>query len=233
MKKLILLMSLIGCWGVVNAQFNVPGGAVGASPGPSTTNFTSNTGFAGFFLKETGAGSAQFRMQANVGAFVFDDAAGSQKARVEFNGGSNQLNFFNDVNGRVSIQTNGKTMVFDGQGRLGVNTSNPQSTLSVNGNMESEEVQVKQDVADYVFMQDYELLSLEEVEEHIANFGYLPNIQNQKDVEENRGFVKLGELSISLMEKVEELTLHMIEMNKRVKALEEENKKLREKSKKE
>lgn len=128
-------------------------------------------------------------------------------------------------------KTNGtfgsEAMRITANGRVGIGTTNPLSTLAVNGGIESEEVQVKADVADYVFKDDYDLLPLEEVEAYIEANGYLPNIQNEKSVEENRGHVKLGELSISLMEKVEELTLHLIEMNKRVKKLEEENEMLK------
>lgn len=112
-------------------------------------------------------------------------------------------------------------------GKLGIGTTNPQSLLSVKGSMESQEVQVKATVADYVFKDDYQLLSLEEIENYINEKGHLPKIQNDADVKANRGYVKIGELSISLMEKVEELTLHMIEMNKRVKALEKENNELK------
>lgn len=230
MKKLILLVIVSVL--VVQfsyAQFLVPGGTVGSSSGPNNAEFTRASGFTGFRLRETSGGAAQFRMQANVGSFVFDNAAGVQQGAFEFNGGSGQLNFISNVSGRIGFQTNGKSMVFDSQGRLGVNTSVPQSTLSVNGNMESEEIQVKADVADYVFKSDYVLMSLEEIENHINEFGYLPNIQNQEDVDNNRGLVKLGELSISLMEKMEELTLHLIEMNKRVTDLEKENKLLKEK----
>lgn len=208
-------------------EFSVPGGVVGTSSGPSNAWFSTGSGFAGFRLQETSGGAAQFRMQANVGSFVFDDIAGNTQGRFEFNGGSSQLNFINDAAGRVSFQTNGKILVFDGQGRLGVNTSVPQSELSVNGKIESEEIEVMTDVPDYVFTDEYEMLSLEEIEEHINTYGYLPNIQNQNDVDNNRGLVKLGALTISVMEKMEELTLHMIEMNKRVKALEAENKELK------
>lgn len=109
-------------------------------------------------------------------------------------------------------------------GNVGIGTTNPQSKLSVKGKVESEEVQVKQNVADYVFRDDYKLMDLDELESYIKTYGYLPNIQNDESVELNRGYVKLGELSISLMEKIEELTLHVIELNKRIKTLEEAGK---------
>jgi len=122
----------------------------------------------------------------------------------------------------------GRGIFVASNGNIGVGLTSPDSKLSVKGGMESEEVQVKQNVADYVFTDEYQIMSLEDLEVYIAENKHLPRIQTQKNVDENRGLVKLGELSVSLMEKVEELTLHLIEMNKRVKALEAENKQLRE-----
>lgn len=116
-------------------------------------------------------------------------------------------------------------------GNVGIGTTNPNSLLSVNGKVESEEIQVIADVADYVFEEDYKLMSLEALESYINENGYLPNIQNRSDVEKNRGLVKIGELSISLMEKMEELTLHLIDLNKKVKNLENVNKNLKTKIK--
>jgi len=51
-------------------------------------------------------------------------------------------------------------------------------------------------------------------------------IQTQDDVDSNRGLVNLGELTISLMEKIEEMTIYTIDLNKRLKFLESKNKEL-------
>jgi hypothetical protein len=69
---------------------------------------------------------------------------------------------------------------------------------------------------DYVFENDYKLLSLEEVEDHINEKGHLPNVPSAKDVEEEGSF-SLGEMNKKLLEKVEELTLYLIEQNKQLK----------------
>jgi len=226
MKKIILFLAVIFSAGISNAQqFLVPGGTVGNSGGATVQ--LNNSGYTGFFLKNSGSGAAQFRFRANVGSFIFDDANNVQHARIEFNGSSDQLNFFNDVDGNILFRTNDESLYFTNQGRLGIGTLTPQSRLSVNGKMECEEVQVKQDVADYVFSEDYNLLSLDELDVYIAEHGHLPRIQTQDDVNNNRGLVELGDLTISLMEKVEELTLHLIQMDKRVKGLEKENKSLK------
>jgi hypothetical protein len=70
------------------------------------------------------------------------------------------------------------------------------------------------------------LLTIEELEEYINNHKVLPNIQTQEDVDNNRGMVKLGKLTVSLMEKVEELTLHVIHLNKKIKEMESSKRRL-------
>ena len=72
---------------------------------------------------------------------------------------------------------------------------------------------------DYVFEPSYRLLRLEEVADHIRQYGHLPNVPSAEEVSE-RGLdmVKMQKL---LFEKVEELTLYAIEQHTRVQALEE------------
>ena len=79
--------------------------------------------------------------------------------------------------------------------------------------------------ADYVFKKDYKLNSLESVEKHIEEKGHLPNIPSAKEVKENG--INLGEMDAKLLEKIEELTLYVIQLNKDVKQLGDENKELK------
>jgi hypothetical protein len=71
---------------------------------------------------------------------------------------------------------------------------------------------------DYVFDENYQLRTLEETEKFILKNGHLPNVPKAEEVEEEGQ--DLGEMNKVLMEKVEELTLYLIEQNKRIKALE-------------
>jgi hypothetical protein len=80
---------------------------------------------------------------------------------------------------------------------------------------------------DYVFESDYDLLSLEEVEDHISQKGHLPNVPSAKEVEAEGSF-SLGEMNKKLLEKVEELTLYLIEQNKEIKQLKQQMKSLQE-----
>jgi hypothetical protein len=70
---------------------------------------------------------------------------------------------------------------------------------------------------DYVFEKDHALMSLYELENYINSNKHLPNMPTAKEVENNG--VDLGELNRKLTEKVEELTLYLIELQKQVDAL--------------
>ena len=66
--------------------------------------------------------------------------------------------------------------------------------------------------SDFVFGIDYELRTLEEVEKHINAKGHLPEIPSEAEVTENG--INLGEMNAKLLQKIEELTLYLIEQNK-------------------
>jgi len=89
--------------------------------------------------------------------------------------------------------------------------------LEVNGTIRAKEIIVASDWADFVFDEDYKLPSLSEVEAHIAEFGHLPGIPSEEDVE-SQG-VSLGEMNARLLQKVEELTLYTLEQQKEIEEL--------------
>ena len=104
-------------------------------------------------------------------------------------------------------------------GNVGIGTGNPGSwKLAVNGNIRAKEIKVETGWADYVFADDYVLPSLEEVEKHIKEKGHLINIPSAATIESNG--VKLGEMNKLLLEKIEELTLYIIQQNKDQQELE-------------
>ncbi len=74
-------------------------------------------------------------------------------------------------------------------------------------------------IPDYVFDPSYKLLSLNELKTYITTNKHLPNIPSAKEYEE-RGELDLGELNRKLLEKVEELTLYILQLEERTKALE-------------
>lgn len=104
---------------------------------------------------------------------------------------------------------------------VGIGT-NPISNykLAVDGKIRSREVKVDNDNwADYVFFKDYKLPTLQEVEQHIQEKGHLINIPSAAEVEANG--IELGEMNKLLLEKIEELTLYVIEQEKRIQSLED------------
>ena len=70
---------------------------------------------------------------------------------------------------------------------------------------------------DYVFRPEYDLMPLEEVEEYIEENGHLPNVPSEEEVLENGQ--SLGKMNEILLEKIEELTLYMIEQQKQIEEL--------------
>lgn len=96
--------------------------------------------------------------------------------------------------------------------------------LSVNGAVRASRVRVYTDWADYVFEKDYNLPTLEEVEKHIIEKGHLIDIPSANDVENNG--IELGEMNKLLLQKIEELTLYIISLNKEVELLKKANIKL-------
>lgn len=88
------------------------------------------------------------------------------------------------------------------------------------GKVTCKEVEVKSNIwADYVFEEGYELMPLKKVEEFIAQHGHLPNVPSATDIMEKG--LELGEMNRILMEKIEELTLHAIDKEKKIDQLEE------------
>ena len=106
-------------------------------------------------------------------------------------------------------------------GNIGIGTTSPSNKLSVNGTIRAKEVRVNTGWSDFVFEEDYALPTLEEVASHIKAHKHLPDIPSAAEVEAEG--VELGTISSKLLQKIEELTLYVIEQEKRIEALEAEN----------
>ncbi len=117
-------------------------------------------------------------------------------------------------------------------GRVGIGTNNPDADLAVKGKIHTQEVKVDLNGAvapDYVFLEDYNLKTIDEVENYIEKEGHLPNIPSAKEMEQNG--IELKTMNLKLLEKIEELTLYMIEQNKKTELLQKEVQLLKEKIK--
>ena len=74
---------------------------------------------------------------------------------------------------------------------------------------------------DYVFAKDYSLMPLGQLKKYIETNQHLPNIPSAKEVEENG--MGMGELNLKQVEKIEELTLYILQLDERLQKLEAEN----------
>ncbi len=101
-------------------------------------------------------------------------------------------------------------------GTVGIGTTKVNGyRLSVNGKIRASDdikVYLESEWSDFVFKPDYKLRSLGEVEEYILATGHLPEMPSAQEVEEQG--VDLGTMDAKLLQKIEELTLYVIEMKK-------------------
>ena len=99
-------------------------------------------------------------------------------------------------------------------GKVGIKTPDPRDfDLAVNGKIRAQEIKVEASPwPDYVFEKSYPLPSLKETEKHIKEKGHLFGIPSAAEVKTNG--IDLGDMNVKLLQKIEELTLHLIRMEK-------------------
>ncbi len=113
-----------------------------------------------------------------------------------------------------------KTEAGDDGDEVFVVNSNGRTWIS--NKLEAQEIEVKSVVSwsDFVFDENYALRSLSEVEAFINENKHLPDVPSEEEVLENG--INLGEMDAILLQKIEELTLYVIELEKKVEKLEKE-----------
>jgi len=146
--------------------------------------------------------------------------------------GANSPNMVLDVNGNIKAKQlkiengagDGITNLIDLKTTAGTDAF----TVKDNGYVYARELIVKRDGwEDRVFENDYKLLTLTELENFITQNKHLPGIPTEADVLKNG--IKTGEMDALLLNKVEELTLYLIEQNKKIDILIKENVELKNK----
>lgn len=146
----------------------------------------------------------------------YDAAVSIRGYNVDNNSALQSAPIFKVLNGAQSSY-----FTVNSNGNVGIGTNSPDSKFTVAGNIHSQEVKVTVDAgADFVFEDDYNLRTLEETEQFITENNHLPEIASADEMVENG--LEVGKMNIKLLQKVEELTLYMIEMNKEMKSQKEE-----------
>ncbi|WP_297332364.1 hypothetical protein [Flavobacterium sp.] len=167
-----------------------------------------------FFTVQDQSYKSRYRFWANVNGSSY----------MTLYDGSQQTNFSITDDGNNLVQvTLPKENSFLGIGTTSFSDGTDTYRLSVNGNIRAHRVKVYTTWADYVFEEDYKLPTLEEVEKHIVEKGHLIDIPSAAEVEEKG--IELGEMNKLLLQKIEELTLYTIELNKQVQELKSQIKK--------
>jgi hypothetical protein len=155
--------------------------------------------------------------------------------KLDVNGKVNATQFIGDGSGLTNLPitlqwtTTGSNISYDvtnGNVLIGKTTqTNTNYKLDVAGKVRANEVTVNTTGADFVFEKNYKLLSLPEVENYITQHKHLPDISPATEMQNNG--VSVGEMQAKLLQKVEELTLYLIELKKENELLKEENRQVR------
>jgi hypothetical protein len=128
-----------------------------------------------------------------------------------------RLNLYNSSTS-LKVQINADGNSYFNSGNVGIGTTSPDAKLEVNGDIRAERIDVVSDItSDFVFEDDYNLRTLEEVESFVKENKHLPEIPSAKDLEGQT--YSVGEMDDLLLRKVEELTLYVIELKKEIEKL--------------
>lgn len=238
MRKIKIILSAIAivtALGVSGQNWNTNGdhiyntnsGKVGIGTSSPVGDLHVVANNANFVLKNQGGTVAGFSL--------VDGSYGSSGIIYGFrtSAGAFRINNISTGNDMMIIRPDAtvSTQLFFNANGLGIGTNNPQSTLHVNGDVSAnnlaadgkittKEVEVTLDGwSDYVFEVDYRLRPLSEVEAFVKTHKHLPGIPSEKEIIENG--LSVGEMNKKMMEKIEELTLYVIELQKEIESLKE------------
>jgi hypothetical protein len=162
----------------------------------------------------------------NSGALLRTD----QGASIELRGtGVPYIDFSNDAgtdyDARLILRSNDALELGGANLLIGKSSqTNSSYKLDINGKMRASEIVVNTNGADFVFEPDYDLPQLKDVETFITKNRHLPGIPSALEMQ-NEGMA-VGAVNIRLLQKIEELTLYMIELKKENEAISQRLEKL-------
>lgn len=193
-------------------KFEVSGTAKATSLQAVSLNVTGNINFrslAGNSTKAVTINSDGNLLSADLS--TFHDNLGNHTATQNLNLGGNKIVNGTSGNGGIFVATNGNVLI-------GAGNITPTKALEVNGTIRSKEVIVEvANWSDFVFDNNYHLMSLKDTESFIKQNGHLPNVPSATEVEKEG--IGLGEMNAVLLQKIEELTLYVIELEKKIEEL--------------
>ncbi|SES20445.1 hypothetical protein [Pedobacter rhizosphaerae] len=235
--KSLLALLILGITQQVNAQNTFPGdGNVGVGTGNPAYKFQiaaghGNTHMNLHFANANLVQDAHLSLWASepgwtwtgagIGNNVFNSATAPGIVRINDLRGASYIRLLDQEIRLNVIKADGtdlSALAVDAQGNIGMGTLTPKEKLSVNGNIRAKEVKVEAgNWPDFVFEANYKITSLAELEKYIKAHKHLPDMPSAKEVSEQG--IELGELNKKLLQKMEELTLHLIEKEKQIDAL--------------
>ncbi len=170
-----------------------------------------------FHIYGSGPTRALVESSDNHAYYVVEGAAGKGSFVDYYRNGDGRIwhTGLRDASNNFEFRLNDQSTVLalKEDGNVGIGTTFPSNKLEVNGTIRSKEVIVEATGwPDFVFYPDYNLPSLEEVEQYINENKHLPEVPSEAEVQEHG--IKLGEMDATLLQKIEELTLYVIEQNK-------------------
>jgi hypothetical protein len=151
----------------------------------------------------------------NGGSMIYSNVLGDLFfSNIPNSGGSDQTGISDGF-----VKNNIK-MVIQANGNVGIGTDLVSNDfaykLSVNGGIRAKFIKVNSGWADYVFEKNYSLIPLPELDKFILKNGHLPEVPTASEIEKNG--IDLAEIVQLQMKKIEELTLYVIELNKKIEA---------------